>query len=514
MKNIVFSILGTNLDCRGYNESRWKSWRPTVSLFQHDTIHFDRLELLYQSTHEGLAKLTKKDIESLSPTTEVILHEVDFGKPWDFETVYSKLLDFTKAYKFDVETEDYYYHITTGTHVSQICAYLLTESRYLPGKLIQTSPVDEERYQIIDLDLSKYDLIASRFKKEHLEGADLLKSGIKTKNAAFNKMIEQLEKVSLKSNDPILLLGETGVGKSQLAKQIYDLKKQRGKLKGNFISVNCATLRGDKAMSTLFGHVKGAFTGAIAHRNGLLMEANNGMIMLDEIGELGLEEQAMLLCAIETKRFTPIGSDKEVSSNFQIIAGTNKDLQKGDFREDLLARINLWSYTIPALRDRAEDIEPNIEYELEKLTDNTLVSFNKDAREIYVKFAKQADWRANFRDLNASMKRMSVLSDGGRITIDVVNHEIKRLSAQWKPQAIYNDVIDLKKYTDQEIDLFDQHQLAQVIKVCQQSKNAAEAGRLLFSESRKDKKSVNDSHRLGQYLKKFGLYFDTLNNGI
>jgi len=236
MRKIVFSILGTTLDARGFNSNRWNSWRPTVSLFKHESISFDRLELLYQSTHEGLAQLTKKDIELLSPTTQVVLHKVDFVKPWDFETVYAKLLDFTKAYSFDVDHEEYFYHITTGTHVSQICAFLLTESHYLPGKLIQTSPSKNEDntpdYQVIDLDLSKYDLIASRFKNEHLEGTDLLKSGIKTKNKAFNKMIDQLEKVAIKSDDPVLLMGKTGVGKSQLARQIYDLKKQRGKVKG------------------------------------------------------------------------------------------------------------------------------------------------------------------------------------------------------------------------------------------------------------------------------------------
>src|SRR2546422_139717 len=109
-------------------------------------------------------------------------------------------------------------------------------------------------------------------------------------------------------------------------------------------------------MSALFGHVKGAFTGGVRDRPGLLLSANDGFLFLDEVGELGLDEQAMLLRALEEKRFLPLGSDKEVSSDFQLIAGTNRDLadavQMGRFREDLLARINLWTFSLPGLVDR------------------------------------------------------------------------------------------------------------------------------------------------------------------
>jgi len=128
-----------------------------------------------------------------------------------------------------------------------------------------------------------------------------------------------------------------------LAKRIYELKKHRRQFTGKFVEVNCATIRGDGAMSALFGHVKGAFTGAMQERPGLLRTAEGGMLFLDEVGELGPDEQAMLLRAVEEKRFLPLGSDKEVRSEFQLIAGRNRDLQldvaEGRFREDLLARI-------------------------------------------------------------------------------------------------------------------------------------------------------------------------------
>src|SRR5437868_9554924 len=123
-------------------------------------------------------------------------------------------------------------------------------------------------------------------------------------------------------------------------------------------------------MAALFGQTKGAFTGALQARAGMLRTADGGVLFLDEIGELGLDEQAMLLRALEEKSFLPMGSDKESRSDFQLLAGTNRNLvervREGRFREDLLARINLWTFTLPGLRDRPEDLEPNLQFELEQ----------------------------------------------------------------------------------------------------------------------------------------------------
>ena len=152
-------------------------------------------------------------------------------------------------------------------------------------------------------------------------------------------MIEEIEAVAQASSDPMLIMGPTGAGKSHLAGQVYELRKARGQVTGRFVSVNCATLRGDNAMSALFGHTKGAFTGAEKPREGLLKAADGGTIFLDEIGELGLDERAMLLSAIETS-YMPLGSDTEVTSDFQLIAGTNRDLR--DRVQDGLFRKTSW----------------------------------------------------------------------------------------------------------------------------------------------------------------------------
>ena len=148
-------------------------------------------------------------------------------------------------------------------------------------------------------------MLARRFSQARDDALEFLKSGIPTRNRAFNRLIEEIERVAVRSQAPILLTGPTGAGKSHLARRMYELKKSRHQVQGEFVEVNCATLRGDGAASTLFGHKKGAFTGAAADRAGLLRTAHQGVLFLDEIGELGLDEQAMLLKAVEESASCP-----------------------------------------------------------------------------------------------------------------------------------------------------------------------------------------------------------------
>lgn len=522
-KLVVLGLIGTQLD-RGEGPRRWEGWRPTVSICQHEDLLIDRLEILHDRQRTKLTEVVLGDIATTSPETETRSHLIEFKDPWDFEEVYGALADFARTYKFLPEREEYLIHITTGTHVAQICLFLLTESRHLPARLIQTSPPFERergtpgRYSIIDLDLSRYDRIAVRFAEEQREARTFLKSGIATRNAAFNRMIEEIEQVAVASREPILLMGPTGAGKSSLARRVFELKKQRHQLEGTFVEVNCATLRGDTAASTLFGHTRGAFTGAQRDRPGLLRSADGGLLFLDEIGELGADEQAMLLRALEEKRFLPVGADREVASDFQLIAGTNRDLMEdvraGNFREDLLARINLWTFELPGLAQRREDIEPNLDHELEAAAKRMgrRISMAKDVRAAFLAFAKSpgARWNANFRDLNAAVTRMATLAPAGRITQPVLDGELQRLSKAWhtptpsgSDDAVLIDILGQEKAA--QLDLFDRAQLACVIRACQGSATLSEAGRLLFAVSREKRKVTNDADRLNKYLARFGL---------
>lgn len=528
---VVIGLVGATLDA-GRGPRRWETWRPSVALCQHDDLLVSRLELLHQRQFAGLAETIQDDIARVSPETRVRLHEIALADAWDFEEVYGALQDFARAYAFDTQQEEYLLHITTGTHVSQICMFLLTEARYFPGRLLQTAPPTRQQrggagsYRIIDLDLSRYDSIAQRFAAEQREGLSFLKAGIDTRNEAFNRLIERIEKVATTSRAPILLTGATGAGKSRLARRIYELLRLRHLVDGDLVEVNCATIRGDGAMSALFGHRRGAFTGASHDRAGLLRAADGGLLFLDEIGELGNDEQAMLLRAIEEGRFLPVGSDVEAGSNFRLIAGTNRELvdrvRTGGFREDLLARIDLWTFRLPSLAERREDIEPNFHYEIDQLATRTgvKIAFSKEARERFLSFAlsAQATWRANFRDLNAAITRMVTLAKGGRITETEVSEEIGRLSYAWQPppeiggdHELLTEMLGAERLAT--IDPFDRVQLAAVVRTCRRCRSLAEAGRELFAVSRSKKKSPNDADRIRKYLLRFGLNWDELSLG-
>ncbi len=529
-RTVLISFLGTTLD-QGKAEKRWSLWRPSVAICEHESLAIDEYHMIHGTGSAELASRVIADIAKVSPRTVVIPHIVELQDPWDFEEVYSSLLDFSGTLSIDPEKSEYLVHITTGTHVAQICLFLLTESRYFPGKLIQTAPARGDKksrageYSIIDLDLSRYDKIAMRYKQKWTDDISFLKSGIKTKNARFNALIERIEKVAIRTTDPMLLTGPTGAGKSLLAKRIFELKKQHGKLEGPFVEVNCATIRGDGAMSALFGHKKGSFTGAVNERPGLLVTADRGILFLDEIGELGADEQAMLLRAIEEKRFLPLGSDRESESDFQLICGTNRNLREqaanGRFREDLLSRINLWQFSLPGLRERPEDIEPNLEYELSRYMEKhgTFVRFSREAREEFLRFSvsEEATWQSNFRDLGGAVTRMATLAPGGRITIEVARNEIAHLRAEWSGTGCGEDASAeslLVRFIGKErydgLDRFDRGQLAEVIRVCCESKSLSQAGRLLFSVSRKGKDKPNDADRLRKYLARFGLSWKEL----
>ena len=525
---ITFGFLGSTLD-RAQGAERWSKWRPTVAMCQQEDLLISRLELLVEPKFADLAKRVVADIAKVSPETEVVVHEFALKDPWDFQEVYERLYDFVRGYDFQPELEDYLIHLTTGTHVAQICWFLLNEANFIPARLLQTSPSREGgrdakasgRYEIIDIDLSKYDRLATRFAQEQERTLDFLKSGIATKNKGFNKLIEQIELVAVSSKAPILITGPTGAGKSMLAGRIYELRRSRAGLSGRFVEVNCATLRGDQAMSALFGHKRGSFTGAQSDRPGLLKEADKGLIFLDEIGELGLDEQAMLLRALEDKTFLPLGSDKAVQSDFQLIAGTNRDLRSqvaaGKFRDDLLARINLWTFTLPGLAERREDIAANLDFELERYAKShrKQVRMNKEAREAFLKFARNPDskWSANFRDLNAAVTRMATLAPKGRITLSEVEAEIERLLGGWRDVADHGRTLEcyvLGEKQRAEIDPFDLAQLDFVLKVCRESKTLSDAGRKLYAVSRSKRRVMNDADRLKKYVLRFGLKWDDL----
>ncbi|MGE4499544.1 MAG: sigma 54-interacting transcriptional regulator [Hydrogenovibrio sp.] len=230
-------------------------------------------------------------------------------------------------------------------------------------------------------------------------------------------MQEQIRKAHKLSqrNVPALILGPTGSGKEVFAQAIHQASTQN---QGEFVAVNCGALPKDLAESILFGHVKGAFTGAATNQTGLLQQANNGTLFLDEIGELSLELQVKLLRVLQEKTYRPIGARKDETSNFRLIAATHRNLiekvAEGSFREDLFYRIAIGVLKLPSLTERGDDLMllaetllKQINQELADQPGYQSKKFNSKVKKII----KYHAWAGNVRELRATILRVCAWSD-------------------------------------------------------------------------------------------------------
>jgi len=226
-------------------------------------------------------------------------------------------------------------------------------------------------------------------------------------NPIVVKLLEDIQRVAIK-NTPILLEGETGTGKSLLARKIHDISQR----KGPFVSINCATFSQHLLETELFGHAKGAFTGAKDARKGLVATAQDGTLFLDEIGELSLDSQPKLLHLLEEKTIRPVGSDKEYDTSVRIVAATNQRLKslvkQGLFRADLYYRLSVVPFTAPPLRERPDDIEALTRTFVSQLCEeHELAKPNISTKSINA--LKAHHWPGNIRELRNHIERSLLL---------------------------------------------------------------------------------------------------------
>jgi two-component system response regulator HydG len=222
----------------------------------------------------------------------------------------------------------------------------------------------------------------------------------------------------------VIIQGESGTGKEYVARLIHNLSKRNNK---PFIAVDCGTLSAELAASELFGHLKGAFTGALNNKTGKFEEANGGTLFLDEIGNLKYEVQVKLLRALQEHVLTPLGSNKEIKFDVRLIVATNEDLNSavsnGRFREDLYHRLNEFKVAVPPLRKRGDDLLLFIDYFIQE--SNTLLHKNvkKLSSDILDLFGKY-DWPGNIRELKNIVKRLVLLASGETAQMDDLPEEM------------------------------------------------------------------------------------------
>ena len=217
---------------RGRGPDRWNVWRPTVDLCRHGDLVVHRLELLHGSHERALVDVVSDDIRAQSPETDVRPHVMDFGDPWDFGLVYGALHDFARDYPFDPDREDYLVHVTTGTHVAQICLFLLTETRYFPARLLQTAPPKRQRRASPGRSPSSTSTCRSTTGSPRASGSEqredlsFLKSGIETRSPLFNDLIARIEQVAGRIGGAAPADGPDGRG--QVEARAADLRSEEG----------------------------------------------------------------------------------------------------------------------------------------------------------------------------------------------------------------------------------------------------------------------------------------------
>jgi formate hydrogenlyase transcriptional activator len=241
-------------------------------------------------------------------------------------------------------------------------------------------------------------------------------NGIVGESAVLKAVLDEVQLVA-PTDSTVLILGETGTGKELIARAIHGKSKRSAR---PFIRVNCAAIPPSLIASELFGHEKGAFTGALQRRLGRFESANHGTIFLDEVGELPMETQIALLRVIQEREFERVGSSQSVSVDVRIIAATNRDLKAdvaaGTFREDMFYRLNVFPLQMPSLRERAEDIPLLVDYLIERYAKKAGKKVSR-IKEGTIEMLQAYEWPGNIRELQNVIERAVILCAGETLSV-------------------------------------------------------------------------------------------------
>jgi len=360
---------------------------PILSLLS--TRSFDHIFLFDTPSTQRVTEETKDAILKRHRGTEVHVLEINLSDPTNYQEIFRGLRAHIHSIIEGFSSARFFVAVASGTPHMHACWVLLTASGEIPARILHVRPprfVTKEHPLVSEVDLSSRDFPSVRFQDRPI-----------TVEESMGAMLAP-------SQAPILILGETGTGKELFARYIHRLS---GRPRRSFVPVNCAAIPEDLVESLLFGHKKGAFTGAVNDQVGKFDTANKGTLFLDELGELPLSAQAKLLRVVQDGLVEPIGQAKAHKVDVRIVAATNRDLRKlvrqGKFREDLFYRLNVGEIKLPPLRERRSDIPKLALHILDRLN-GSLRRPKRLSAEALARLQSH-NWAGNVRDLENVIER-------------------------------------------------------------------------------------------------------------
>jgi len=425
---ILFSLIG-NRD--PYSDAEGSEPGPVLSLLQQRT--FDRVYLFYTgSAYLERARTVEEAGIALSKGTKFLLANVEFDSPADYEEVFGKLKSAALQIADTIRSVPHTLSVLLdpGTPQMQTAWFLLVRSGVLPARLLQGVPARFAggAYRVKEVKLDSGVLPEVRMTGTEVPdtqrrwftaatSADVI--GV---DPAFTDVLSQAARVA-QYDISVLIRGETGTGKGLIARIIHESSERQNQ---PFVPLNCAAISPALVESELFGHAKGAFTGASAERLGLFRSANGGTIFLDEVGDLPPDIQPKLLRVLEDRTIVPVGEDREITVDVRVLAATNRNLEElidsGTFRRDLYERLNQFTLALPPLRDRPDDVPLLVRHYVEEWNHryHEAKSIDEEATSMLLKYP----WPGNVRELSNAIRGMCAASMGTTVGANLLPQAI------------------------------------------------------------------------------------------
>ena len=385
---------------------------PILSLLS--TRSFDHIFLFDTPSTQRVTGETKDAIKKIHHGSEVHVLEINLADPTNYQEIFRGLRAHLHRIIEDFSSARFFVAVASGTPHMHACWVLLTASGEIPARILHVRPphfVTKQHPLVTEVDLSSREFPTVRFQDVSIpveeSQADVdsvrVQLGIVGDHSAMQSSLE-MGAMLAPSQAPVLIFGETGTGKELFARYIHRLS---GRPRETFVAVNCAAIPEDLVESLLFGHKKGAFTGAINDQVGKFDTADKGTLFLDELGELPIPAQAKLLRVLQDGLVEPIGQAKAHKVDVRIVGATNRDLRKlvrqGKFREDLFYRLNVGEIKLPPLRERRSDIPKLALHILDRL--NGSLRRPKRLSAEALSRLQSHNWAGNVRDLENVIER-------------------------------------------------------------------------------------------------------------